>query len=179
MVPGRLMGEGGHTFTAYDAAKHVLPEGAICLWTYPNSGVVARYSGQPDDAEYVAAVVKGIDKVYTDEAGISWGFITYYYGIRNTWVAFADVAELLETAVVHSHPQLIGDYELDSSVVITTIATPVDADTPTVEIEQPHILYAEPQNEWVLPTVIAAVLAAAAGVLIVIFIRKNKSAKGN
>lgn len=178
----------GHTFTAYDAAKHVLPEGAICLWTYPNSGVVARYSGQPDDAEYIAAVVKGIDKVYTDEAGISWGFITYYYGIRNTWVAFADVTEALETAVTHSPPRLIGDYELDSSVVITTVATPVDVSAPAVvpdglpEDTQPEkieIIYAEPQNDWVLPTVIAVALAAAAGVLIVIFIRKNKSVKGN
>ena len=48
-----------------------------------------------------------------------------------------------------------------------------------LQIEQPHISYAEPRNEWALATVIAAVLAAAAGVLIVIFIRKNKSAKGN
>ena len=173
----------GHTFTAYDASKHVLPEGAICLSTYPNSGVVARYSGQPDDSEYIASVIKGIDKVYTDEAGISWGFISYYYGVRNTWVAFADVTEALETAVFHSRPQLIGNYELDSSVVITTVATPVDIEAPIgsddPEIVQPHSSYAEPQNEWVFPTVIALTLAAAAGVLIVIFIRKNKSAKGN
>lgn len=169
----------GHTFTAYDAAKYVIPEGSLCLWTYPNSGVVARYSNQPEDPEYIASVVEGIEKVYTDEAGISWGFITYYYGVRNTWVAFADVTESLKTAVFHSRPQLIGSYELDSSVVITTIATPVDIDSPSTVTQDPEILYAEQRFEWILPTVIAAVLAATAGVLIIVFIRKNKTSKGN
>lgn len=171
--------EYGHTFTEYDASKHVIPEGAICVWTYPNSGVVAYYKSEVDSdgRDYVT---KFIDKVYTDDAGTSWGLVPYYYGVRNTWIAFADVTEMLGNAVFNSHPGTISKNQLDGVNVITTVATPVDVAEPnSLQIEQPHISYAEPQNEWVLPTVIAVVLAAAAGVLIVIFIRKNKSAKGN
>lgn len=178
--------EYGHTFTEYDASKHVIPEGAIFVWTYPNSGVVAYYKSEVDSDSFSDAV-KFIDKVYTDEAGISWGFVPYYYGVRNTWIAFADVTEMLGTAVFNSRPETIGKNQLDGISVITTVATPVDVSAPSVtpgdlptesdtdlQIEQPHISYAEPRNEWALATVIAAVLAAAAGVLIVIVIRKNK-----
>jgi hypothetical protein len=108
--------------------------------------------------------------------------------VRNTWVAFTDVTEALENAVFHSRPQLIGNYELDSSVVITTVATPVDVSAPSVTpdglpldtaADNIPALYSSFGSGWVFPTVIALTLAAAAGVLIVIFIRKNKSAKGN
>lgn len=176
--------EYGHTFTEYDASKHIIPEGAMCFWTYPNSGVVAHYTSEINPSFGQSYVSGSIDKVYTDAAGIAWGHVSYYYGIRNVWIAFADVTGMLGNAVFNSHPGTIGENQLDGVSVITTVATPVDVDVPattddTLKIQQPHISYAEPQNEWVLPTVIAVVLAAAAAVLIVVFIRKNKKPKGN
>ena len=178
----------GHAFVEFDAQKYTVPtEGKARFWSYPNSGVVSNLAYNFDES-----LPQSITKVYVDEAGCAWGYISYYYGSRDVWVALLDDSELLKTAVTQGRIYPIDEEDLNSGVIVTTVVTPVDISAPSVtpgdlptesdtdlQIEQPHISYAEPQNEWVLPTVIAAVLAAAAGVLIVIFIRKNKSAKGN
>ncbi|MBQ9080366.1 MAG: hypothetical protein IJY27_04755 [Clostridia bacterium] len=173
----------GASFVDFDASVHTAPTGTVCFWTYPGSGVVAYFgidTQRLGDAGYISGQ---ISKVYRDEAGRDWGYIEYYYGVRNVWVALFDDSELQKSAVVHSYPDAIDPADLPVKSPITTIATPLDdARRPTPNNTVPEdveVLYRAPDNSWILPTAIALALAGAAAVLIVIFIKKNKQTKGS
>ncbi len=55
----------------------------ILLWSFPNSGEVVGGIDKIDD-NFV------INSVYTDSDGVKWGFISYYYATKNTWVCISN-----------------------------------------------------------------------------------------
>jgi hypothetical protein len=61
----------------------------IVFWTWPGSGV--ERSAYMDEA-WIADISGAIDryKIYKDEEGREWGFISYLYAIRNVWVCISD-----------------------------------------------------------------------------------------
>lgn len=58
-------------------------EGDMNYWTYPGSGVVSGTTSYVDDK------LKFQD-IYTDEDGLEWGYVNYYYGQKDSWVCLSD-----------------------------------------------------------------------------------------
>lgn len=57
----------------------------IVMWTFPNSG---ESSGSIDQLDENFA----LGSVYTDIDGVQWGFVSYYYGMKNFWICLSDPA---------------------------------------------------------------------------------------
>lgn len=61
-------------------------DGEIVVWTYPgsgeSSGTITEFEGGPDSF--------GFSECYTDENGLRWGYIGYYYGWRDCWICLDD-----------------------------------------------------------------------------------------
>ncbi len=55
----------------------------IVMWTFPNSG---ESNGTVDQADENFAV----ESVYTDIDGVQWGFVSYFYGMKNFWICLSD-----------------------------------------------------------------------------------------
>ncbi|NCB74839.1 MAG: hypothetical protein EOM51_08885 [Clostridia bacterium] len=55
----------------------------IVMWTFPNSG---ESSGSIDKADENLTFTN----VYTDIDGAQWGFVSYYYGMKNFWICLSD-----------------------------------------------------------------------------------------
>ena len=55
----------------------------IVMWTFPNSG---ESNGTVDQVDEDFAV----GTVYTDIDGVQWGFVSYYYGMKNFWICLSD-----------------------------------------------------------------------------------------
>ena len=55
----------------------------IVMWTFPNSG---ESNGTVDQVDEDFAV----GSVYTDIDGVKWGFVSYYYGMKNFWICLSD-----------------------------------------------------------------------------------------
>ncbi len=54
------------------------PGEELQYWSYPGSGNII---GSTPDTDKLT-----IEQVYTDEDGEQWGYVNYYYGIRDVWV---------------------------------------------------------------------------------------------
>lgn len=57
----------------------------VVFWSYPGSGVITRKDSEIDKD-------LSISYVYTDADGRDWGFVGYYYAVRNCWVCISDPA---------------------------------------------------------------------------------------
>ncbi len=57
----------------------------VVFWSYPGSGIITRKDSDIDEKF-------SISNVYTDSDGRDWGFVRYYYGVRNSWVCIDDPA---------------------------------------------------------------------------------------
>ena len=55
----------------------------IVIWTFPNSG---ESSGTIEQADENLT----LSNVYTDIDGAQWGFVSYYYGMKNFWICLSD-----------------------------------------------------------------------------------------
>lgn len=56
----------------------------ILTWTYPR-GVSSAGENYWD-----ADILSGCQSFYTDEAGLIWGYMGYWYGRQNTWICLSD-----------------------------------------------------------------------------------------
>ncbi len=92
-VPDYISFEEAHSaeFVGYDAAyDHAFDEVPyVVLWTYPGSGVI---EAEDIDAEWFLREVRTLVPCWRDYQGRMWGFVSYCYGIRNTWVCLDDPA---------------------------------------------------------------------------------------
>lgn len=61
--------------------------GPVVFWTYPGSGVVALEEDEFEFNDYFEIL-----DTYTDEENRLWGFVGYYYGIRNVWICISDLS---------------------------------------------------------------------------------------
>lgn len=57
----------------------------VLFWTYPGSGELVTGEGGMDLDENFT-----VSYGYTDVDGNTWGFVQYYYGIRDSWVCLSD-----------------------------------------------------------------------------------------
>ena len=61
-------------------------DGEIVVWTYPgsgeSSGTITEFKGGADSF--------GFSDCYTDENGLRWGYIGYYFGWRDCWICLDD-----------------------------------------------------------------------------------------
>lgn len=55
----------------------------IVIWTFPHSGET-RGTFEKIDDNFV------IKSIYTDSNGQKWGFVSYYYAIKNFWICISD-----------------------------------------------------------------------------------------
>jgi len=71
----------------------------IVIWTFPHSG---ESSGTLEEIDSNFAV----ESVYIDSEGLEWGYVGYYYAIKNFWICLSDPtntnipASKIETPVI-------------------------------------------------------------------------------
>ena len=63
--------------------SELLSKENIVSWTFPNSGENTGKFDKIDD-NFV------ITSVYTDDNGNKWGFVGYYYAVKNFWICISD-----------------------------------------------------------------------------------------
>jgi len=70
----------------------------IVFWSYPRSGVITRTESNIDENF-------SISYTYTDSERRQWGFISYYYGIRNSWVCISDpISKTIPAIAIKNSP---------------------------------------------------------------------------
>lgn len=74
-----------HEFQAYDGSGDDLTQ--ACTYSYPG-GVYLSTAKCMDGGAYTFA--EGFQNLYTDEDGLRWSYIGYYYGLRNFWICIDD-----------------------------------------------------------------------------------------
>ena len=89
-------------YTPYDGDYTELADiNNIVMWTFPCSG---ENNGTIDSIDENFAV----QSVYTDSEGRKWGFVSYYYAIKNFWICISDpasadiAAEAVEAPALYS-----------------------------------------------------------------------------
>ena len=65
-----------------NTAEYIKAGTEVYFYSYPNSGEVET-SLETDESFSVSAV-------YTDQNGRIWGYVNYYYGIKNCWVCLSE-----------------------------------------------------------------------------------------
>lgn len=75
----------GQEFQKYDGSGDGLTE--ACTYSYPG-GVYLSTAKTMDGGAYTLA--EGFRNLYTDENGLRWSYIGYYYGLRNFWICIDD-----------------------------------------------------------------------------------------
>ncbi len=58
----------------------------IVMWTFPNSGETTGTLDKSDEN-------LNIQSVYTDIDGVKWGFVSYYYAMKNFWICLSNPAD--------------------------------------------------------------------------------------
>ncbi|MEA4894536.1 MAG: hypothetical protein VB064_04665 [Oscillospiraceae bacterium] len=73
-------GEHSTDYVAYDGDYSEIKDMQnIVVWTFPNSG---ETNGTIDEIDENFS----IDHIYSDVSGKSWGFVSYYYGMKSFWI---------------------------------------------------------------------------------------------
>ncbi len=114
------------------------------FWTYPHSGEYYEYTLEFEDRP-------AFDEAYTDDDGRVWGYVSYYYGIKDSWVCISD--------------PLATDIETIEYQKIDFIQP--DSDTPPT-----------PSRDGLSTTTIAIILVAAVvivSLILIIVLRKKKT----
>ena len=76
----------GDELEAYDGSGDVLTE--IMVYDYPGGPLAMEDSFQVDVEENPLS--QYFEYLYTDENGLRWSKLGYYYGLRNVWVCLDD-----------------------------------------------------------------------------------------
>ncbi len=81
-----FLAEYGESITTVGTPRYpTLPEDAgqkVCLYSYPGSGEVWT-TMDPEGCP-------GCSLLFTDEDGLAWGFVNYWYGVRDVWMCLDD-----------------------------------------------------------------------------------------
>jgi hypothetical protein len=97
----------------------------IVVWTFPNSGETNSTIDKIDENF-------SINSVYTDIDGIQWGFVSYYYGMKNFWVCLSNPTDAtlaakdvpvpeIHKAVPNSEPDPT-DSDMTTAIIICVTA---------------------------------------------------------
>ena len=76
----------GDELEAYDGSGDILTE--IMVYDYPGGPLAMEDSFQVDVEENPLS--QYFEYLYTDENGLRWSKLGYYYGLRNVWVCLDD-----------------------------------------------------------------------------------------
>ena len=132
-----------HEYQKYDGSGDGLTE--ACTYSYPG-GVYLSTAKTMDGGAYTLA--EGFQNLYTDENGLRWSYIGYYYGLRNFWICIDDpMNENLGVETYLSEDQVRG---VDSPIV------PPAANVPDTGV---FPLWAIPVALVIVVAVVTAVIA--------------------
>ncbi len=137
-----------HTLTDYTPGSYPMEAGKAA------SAIMWEYPGKRTDVFFEEDVEKYISKVYTDEAGEVWGYLSYYRGHRNVWVCLTDPYSDENKQGEETQPALLAD------------PTPID-----------QIPAREPDGTLLSVTgiLIAALLLVTGAVIVAVFVRKKRT----
>ena len=76
-----------YDYTGDDEALTNAPE--LVLWSWPGSGSVSHTMQGPLSSSGYGGPLD-FPYAYMDEEGREWGYLSYWYGIRNLWVCISD-----------------------------------------------------------------------------------------
>ena len=74
-----------HEYQKYDGSGDDLTE--ACSYSYPGGVHISNVKGM-EGGSYTLG--QGFQNLYTDENGLRWSYIGYYYGLKNFWVCIDD-----------------------------------------------------------------------------------------
>lgn len=148
-------------FLPYTGAYEEFKTGdKIVLWSYPGSGVIVR----EDEMREIGKLFV-ITQTYTDTENRLWGYVEYYYGMKNVWVCISDPSGAA--------------FEVAQSPAPTSneILSPTDNKTPVQPSDQTPVFsngdtLVVQNNQTPMLLVITAAVAAVViitGVIIVVF----------
>lgn len=100
------IGEAAGTITA--------TEGEVYFWNYPGS---ADQVHVPVDGDYLPEY----SRVFTDDAGQEWGYVTYYMGIKNVWVCLDAPTADYPTLYAEQDPQQVTHPVMDDLTALPQI----------------------------------------------------------
>ena len=149
-------------FTPYTGTyEEFRVSGELVFWTYPGSGVVAARDEAPSPDQNF-----NLDVTYTDADGRQWGFVSYFYGLKNVWICISDPTG---AALEVSPSQVTMSPAPSSPAVSPTVASPTVALPPAVPKDQAPTLL------LIIGLVFAVVVVT--GVLIAVFWNKSRKSK--
>lgn len=110
--------EFGSSFVPYSGDYSALKNAEkVVMWTFPGSGeTIDSIEGIEDDF--------AVGSVYTDPSGTQWGYVGYYYGMKNFWICMDDPANENLPATITQEIALnlpINDSKPEKSSDLTTI----------------------------------------------------------
>lgn len=139
----------GQEFQKYDGSGDGLTE--ACTYSYPGGVRISNVKSM-DGGAYTLA--EGFRNLYTDENGLRWSYIGYYYGLRNFWVCIDDpMNENLGVETYLTEDQVRG---VDSPIVPPAAQVPDAGEFPL----------------WVIPVALVIVVAVVTAVIV----RKRRKA---
>ena len=134
----------GHEFQAYDGSGDHLTE--ACTYSYPGGvyrGMQEDWSGGGD-----FTLSDCFDILYTDENGLRWSYVRYFYGNKNFWICIDDpMNENLGVESYLTEAQVRG---IDSPIVPPAAQVP---DTGAFPL-------------WVIPVVLVIAVAVVTAVIV-------------
>ena len=132
-----------HEFQPYDGSCGDLTE--ACTYSYPG-GVYISSVKAVDGGSYT--LDQGFQNLYTDENGLRWSYIGYFYGLKNFWVCIDDpMNENLGVESYLTEAQVRG---IDSPIVPPAAQVP---DTGAFPL-------------WVIPVVLVIAVAVVTAVIV-------------
>ena len=163
-------------FVTEEGAVPVTAEETTYIWSFPGSGAVSDSFGGsegwvPEDDGI------GYGTVYTDETGLQWGEVGYYYGARG-WVCISDPHN---DALPRTAPKYADGTDAPTEApaedpAATEAPSPAEEPAPTEAPASP--VPAESGGFPVLPVVIVAAVIVVTVVLLLLLRKRDGSEKG-
>jgi hypothetical protein len=133
----------GRKFQKYDGSGDGLTE--AFSYSYPGGVLISHVKGMEGGAYTLA---EGFQNLYTDENGLRWSYIGYYYGLKNFWVCIDDpMNENLGVETYLTEDQVRG---VDSPIVPPAAQVPDAGAFPL----------------WVIPVVLVIAVAVVTAVIV-------------
>ena len=133
----------GHEFQAYDGSGDHLTE--ACTYSYPGGTYISRAKTVEG---HTYTLTESFQHLYTDENGLRWAYVEYYYLLRNVWVCIDDpLNENLGTDADLTEDQVRG---MDSPIVPPAARVPAIGAFPL----------------WVIPVVLVIAVAVVTAVIV-------------
>lgn len=158
-------------FKAYDGCGDDLTE--ACAYSYPGGVFESKLESWGDNDFTLSDC---FDVLYTDENGLRWSYVGYYYGHRNCWVCIDDpLNENLGVETVLTVGQVRGSEQLNPPAEPPAEESDAPVQTaPTSTEEATEVLYPPAESVppaktfplWVIPVVLVVVVAVVTAVIV-------------